>query len=64
MKNIDELREIVTETLLSLKKKEMTHKEVNAVASLTGRVISGYKDKLQYHKLRQEKPKIEFYEND
>lgn len=64
MQNMNDLRAFLSEELQNLREKKISPSEANASANLTGKIISTVKLELEYAKLVNRKPTMEFVKVD
>lgn len=60
MKNIKELREELIKVFEGLKKDTIDLKKAAEMNNTAGKVINTIRAQLEYHKLRKDKPQIDF----
>lgn len=59
-KNINDLREILSEEIDKLRKGDTTPAAINAITNATGKIFSSIKLEMEYAKILGEKPDIRF----
>lgn len=62
MKNVDELRENLSQVFLDLKGGAIGASEASELANIAGKMINSAKAQIEYYALRKEAPNIEFLE--
>ena len=60
MKDIKELRKSLTDVFDGLKSGKINHKEAAGMNNTSGKIMATVKVQLEYHKLRKDKPQIDF----
>lgn len=60
MKDINDLRTILTEELLKLREGRATAKDVNAIANVASKILHSVKLELDYCKMTRQTPSIAF----
>ena len=60
MKNVEELRNELSQTFMQLKSGTIKPSEAGELANLAGKMISSAKVQVEYYALRKESPNIEF----
>lgn len=63
MKNINEVREQLSDVFTELKAGTLTPKEASELNNCAGKIINSAKVELEYYALRKEKPEIRFLSN-
>ncbi len=58
MKNLNQLRDILSEEIDSLRAKKTTAENVNAICNATGKFLSSIKLELEYAKIMGKQPNI------
>lgn len=59
-KNINDLREILSQEIDKLREGKTTPASINAITNATGKIFSSIKLQMEYAKLLGEKPNIKF----
>ena len=59
-KNINDLREILSEEITKLRECKTTPATINAITNATGKIFSSIKLQMEYAKLLGEKPDIKY----
>ena len=59
-KNINDLREILSEEITKLREGKTTPATINAITNATGKIFSSIKLQMEYAKLLGEKPDIKY----
>ena len=60
MKNMNDIRTMLSEEISKLRNKETTPSNVNAIVNATGKILSTIKMELEYAKLTNKKPNVDF----
>ena len=60
MKNVNEMRERITQIFDDLRNGKIGHQQAAQFANMVGKVINGHKAQVMYHSMREEKPYISF----
>ncbi len=60
IKNLDDLREMVLDTLESLSSNKIDMQQAGIIAKLSETIVSGLKTQMEYARLTDEKPLIPF----
>ena len=63
MKNVNELREHLSQVFTDLKSGAIKHTDAGELANLAGKMINSAKVQIEYYALRKESPKIKFLES-
>ena len=63
MKNVNELRDHLSQVFTDLKSGAIKHTDAGELANLAGKMINSAKVQIEYYALRKESPKIEFLES-
>lgn len=64
MKNVNELREELSQVFAQLRAGEIKPGEAGELANLAGKMIGSAKVQVEYYALRKEMPSIEFLKDD
>lgn len=60
MKNMNDVRAMLADQIQALREKTSTPAEGNAIANLTGKILSTIKLEMEYAKLTNTQPKVDF----
>jgi len=61
MKNVKELRKILSEEIVRHRAKETNASSLSAISNASGKILTSVKLEMEYRKLLGETPKIEFF---
>lgn len=60
MKDINDLRSVLTEELLKLREGKATAKDVNAIANVASKILHSVRLEMEYCKMTRQTPSISF----
>jgi hypothetical protein len=63
MKNVNELREQLSQVFYELRNNTVKHTDAAELANIAGKMINSAKVQLDYYSLRKETPKISFLDS-